>query len=211
MREPPLLTRLSTRDITAGAVRDVAHTPGLLRLIVYSIGVFVLVRCATMSFFNPALAALGVPVDRYGSVLAATNVFAALAAWQTHRGLARPGERALLVGMPVALVLMYCGLALASQPVAALLFCVQGAVFGAYPVAVRSLLNRLVPTPERRATVLSVESMAVRIAGGVAVIFCGWAIDHLALDNALLITAAAGCVPFLCVPFLRRAVTTGRV
>ena len=61
--------------------------------------------------------------------------------------------------MPVALVMMYAP-ALASQPAAAL-FQVQGAVFGAYPVAMRSLLNRLVPTPERRATVLSVESMAV--------------------------------------------------
>ncbi len=209
MHESSRRIRPSTREITSGALRDVVHAPGLLRLIVYSVGVFVLVRCATMSFFNPALAALGVPVDRYGSVLAATNVFAALAAWQTHRGLARSGERALLIGMPVALVVMYGGLAMFDRPAAALLFCLQGAVFGAYPVAVRSLLNRLVSSPERRATVLSVESMAVRTAGGLAVIGCGRAIDALPLDRALLITAAVGCIPFLCVPFLRRAVRAG--
>jgi hypothetical protein len=31
------------------------------------------------------------------------------------------------------------------------------------------------------------------------------------LDHALLLTAAAGCVPFLCVPFLRRAVSVRTV
>lgn len=205
MSEPPRVASRSAREITRSALRDVREVPGILRLVVYSVGVFVLVRAATVSFFNPALAAVGVPVNRWGTVLAVTNVFAALAAWYAHRGMHRFGERAVLVAMPLALVAMYVGLAVLRTPWAALLFAVQGAAFGAYPVVLRSLLNRLVPSEERRATVLSFESMAIRVAGGLSVVFAGWAIDVLPLSAALLITAAAGCAPFLCVPLLARA------
>lgn len=205
MREAPRSAPRSAGEITRGALRDVREVPGILRLVVYSIGVFVLVRAATISFYNPALAALGVPVNRWGSVLAVTNVLAALAAWSVHRAMPRFGERTVLLAMPLALVGMYVGLAVLRTPWAALLFGVQGAAFGAYPIVLRSLLNRLVPSPERRATVLSFESMAIRIAGGLAVVLAGWSIDAMPLSSALLLTAAAGCIPFACVPFLARA------
>jgi len=209
MREAPRAVRAlpaSAREITRGALRDVAQVPGLLRLIAYSMGVFVLLRAASQTLFNPTLAALGIPVDRYGLVLALANVAGGIAALGSARALRGLGERACLLAMPLVLVAMYLGLALATGPWGAAFFVVQGAVFGSYPVVVRTLLNQLVPRAERRATVLSLESTAARLYSGVVLTGTGFALASLPLAATLLGTAAAGCLPFLAMPWLRRRV-----
>ena len=204
MIEPPLKRTLSSREITLGAMRDVIRVPGLLRGIVYSIGLFMLLRAAIVTFLNPVLADLGVPVNRFGLVLAVVNVVGAVSALLAHRVLDRHGYRVAMWIMPLSLVAMIALLIPADQPIGASLFCIQGVVFGAYPLVVRSLLNRLAPSPERRATVLSLESMACRVSFGLLVVFSGWALDNHGLDWALAATAALACVPFLVLPILRR-------
>ncbi|HVP28982.1 MAG TPA: hypothetical protein VMW35_07450 [Myxococcota bacterium] len=97
------------------------------------------------------------------------------------------------------------GLALATGPLGAGFFVVQGAVFGAYLVVLRTLLNRLVPSAERRATVLSVESTAARLYSGSVIAGTGFALASLRLPVTLLGTAAAGCLPFLAMGWLARA------
>jgi len=208
MREAPRAVHTvpaTAREITRDALRDVFRVPGLLRLIAYSMGVFVLLRAASQTIFNPTLAALGVPVNRYGLVLALANVAGGIAALGSARALRGFGERACLVAMPLVLVSMYVGLALATGPWGAAFFVVQGAVFGAYPVVVRTLMNRLAPSAERRATVLSAESTAARLYSGVVLTGTGFALASLPLAVTLLGTAAAGCLPFLAMPWLRRS------
>jgi len=205
MREPPRVKSASTFEITREAFRDLAREPGLLRIIVYSVGVFLLLRAAIVSFFNPALAACGVAVDDFGKVLAAVNVVGAAAAYYAHRTLARFGERATLLAMPLLLLAMYAALLPLRMPAAALLFTVQGAVFGAHPLVVRSLLNRRVRSSHRRATVLSLESLACRLAFAAVAVYAGWALHRLSLSAALATTAAICCIPWACLPFLRRA------
>lgn len=202
--EPPVRQRLTTREITIGAWRDVIKIPGIARLIVYSIGVFALLRATVVNFFHPALADAGVPVHFYGTVLAVVNVVGALAAWRAHGWIRRSGERAAMVAMPLTILYMAWLLTQLKVPAAALLFCVQGAVFGAYPVLVRSILNRLVPRAERRATVLSIESFACRVAFGPLTILAGWSLGALGVDAALAVVALAACVPFVILPLLRR-------
>jgi MFS family permease len=202
--EPPVGRRYSTREITVGAWRDVIQIPGIARLIVYSIGVFALLRAAIVNFFHPVMAGAGVPVHFYGTVLAVVNVLGALAAWRAHGWLKRFGERTAMVAMPVALLYMFWLLTRLKLPPAALLFCIQGIAFGAYPVLVRSILNRLVPRAERRATVLSIESFACRIAFSPLTVLAGWSLGSLGLDAALALTALLACVPFVILPLLRR-------
>ena len=201
--EPPG-RRQTTREITVGAWRDVIQIPGIARLIVYSIGVFALLRASIVNFFHPALAEAGVPVHFYGTVLAVVNVVGAVAAWRAHGWLKRFGERAAMVAMPLTILYMVWLLTQLKLPAAALLFCIQGAVFGAYPVLVRSILNRLVPRAERRATVLSIESFACRIAFAPLTILAGWSLGALGLDAALAVVALAACIPFVILPLLRR-------
>lgn len=204
MRDPPVARRATLREITVDAARDVVRLPGVLRFIAYSVGVFMLLRTSIVCFFNPALDAMGISVNRFGVTLAVVNLAGALAAYRTPRLLERHGERALLLGMPLVLVTMYLLLLPAESPPYAALFLLQGAVFGAYPILARSILNRLVPTPERRATVLSMESMTCRIACGLVVMLAGGLLGSVGLGAAMAITAAVASLPFLLVPLLRR-------
>lgn len=203
--EPPVERRLSTREITLGALRDVVSIPGILRMVLYSVGVFALLRAAIVMFFNPALEAARVPVNWFGTTLAVVNIVGAVTAWKAHRWLERFGERAVLAAMPLSLIVMVAALIAFKMPAAALLFCIQGAVFGAYPLTTRSILNRLVPGAERRATTLSIESLACRIAFVPLVLFSGWGLEHLGLDGALAATTGLACLPFLVMWLLPRA------
>jgi MFS family permease len=206
MREPPVARRASTREITVGATRDVVRIPGIARVILYSVGVFVLLRAAVVIFYNPSMKASGVPVHFYGTILAAVNVTGAVAAVGAHRLLARIGEGPLLWAMPLSMVIMFALLALVRIPLAAALFCIQGAVYGAYPLVVRSILNRHVPSASRRATILSIESMVCRIAFGLVAALSARALGGLGLAGAIAVTTAAGCLPFAFLPLLRRGV-----
>jgi predicted MFS family arabinose efflux permease len=194
------------REITTGAFRDVVQIPGILRLLAYSAGVFILLRAAIILFFNPTLADKGIPVAFYGTALAIVNVAGALMAWRAHHIMKAWGEKVFLFLMPASMVAMYLLLIPANASVAIGLFCIQGAVIGAYPMAVRTMLNRLVPSAQKRATILSFESLACRLGYGGVVIFCAWTLDELPLSLALSTTALVGCVPFVLMWLLPRAI-----
>jgi MFS family permease len=210
MKEPPVHRRLGIREITSGALQDVVRIPGILRLLAYSAGVFILLRAAIILFFNPTLADKGVPVAFYGTALAIVNVVGAVVAWRAHRIMAAWGESVFLFMMPASMLFMYVLLIPANAPLAIALFCLQGAVLGAYPMAVRTMLNRLVPSAERRATTLSIESLACRLSYGVVVIFCAWVIDVLSLAQALPLVGLIGCIPFALMWLLPRATSSER-
>lgn len=210
MQEPPMKRRLSTREITVGALRDVVHIPGMLRLIAYSVGVFVLLRAAVVSFFNPVLTANEIPVDNFGLVLAATNVVGAGTVYLMPRLMKRYGERVFMAAMPVSLVVMFALLMVVRAQAAAALFCIQGAMFGVYPLLMRTLLNRLVPSPERRATILSIESMLCRVAFALVVVWSGWALDVWGLNLAMATTALMGCIPLVIAPLFSKGAAANR-
>ncbi|MHC4938259.1 MAG: MFS transporter [Planctomycetota bacterium] len=205
MVEPPRRATSSAREITSAAIGDIVKVPGILRLILYSVGVFLLLRISIVSFYNPALEANRVPVHYYGTSLALVNVAGAVAAWKTVGFLARYGERAAMLAMPISCLVMFGGLMLFRIPAAALLFCIQGAIFGAYPLVTRAILNRLVRGADRRATVLSIESMACRVGMGLMALLAGWALDRYSLNLAMAITVLIACIPFVFLPLLKRA------
>jgi len=202
--EPPRGERQSAREITFGAIRDVVKVPGVLRIILYSIGVFALLRAAVVLFFHPVLRAQGITADFYGTILAAMNLVGAVAALRAHRWIAR-GERMVVLLVPGALLLMFLALALLRFPLAAAFFCVQGAAFGIYPPLTRFLLNRRVPSARRRATILSLDSLACRLAFSPLAVFAGWALADLGLGRAMAATALLACVPIVVIPLLRRS------
>ncbi len=202
MTEPPRGRRQTLREITLGAAADVVRLPGVLRIIAYSVGLFLLLRAAIVSFYNPVLEASGIPVDDFGLVLAVINIVGAASVLFLPRLQTRFGERGILIAMPAALVVMFAFLIPIRTPPAAVLFVIQGAVFGAYPVVVRTLLNRRVPGGERRATILSLESMTCRIGFAGVAIFAAWSLGALGLGASIALTTALCCLPFLLIPLL---------
>lgn len=202
LREPPRAHIASARDITRGALADVARRGALLSVVVYSVGVFVLIRVAITCFFNPVLEEADVPIHTWGSVLAAINVVGGLAAWQGPRWQEVLGVRRVLVAMPLALVAMYAGLA-SGTPWGVALLGIQAAALGVHPTVVRTLVNRFATSAAHRATLLSLESLACRLATGAVAAFAGWSLGALPLQTAVLASAGLACLPFLALPWLR--------
>jgi len=196
MSEPPVRRRLTTREITVGAAAEVVRTPALARLVLYSAGVFALIRAAMVTFFDPAMKAFGLPVPLYGTVFCAVNLVGAFAAWRAHRWLDRVGERPFLVAMPVLMTAMLLAMLPLRHPAAASLFLLQGVVFAVYPLVVRARVNRLVRGAERRATILSMESLACRIGFALLSMIAGRALGAWGLNGAVSLTLLLALVPF---------------
>jgi MFS family permease len=183
-------------EITSGALRDVIRVPGIASLFLYGLAIYVMMRAANMSFFNPVLERAGWPVNRYGTILAVLTLVGAASAWLGPRILERTGERPLLLAVPAALVGMFAGLTATRGMLAVpVLLCVEGVVRGLHQPVLRAMINRRARRSERRATLLSIESMTSRIVWSAVVVFTGWALDHWPLDGALWSTIGMASLP----------------
>jgi MFS family permease len=159
-------------QVTA-ALADVARSPRLLWLVGYSAVVFVLLR-ATMYLYQPYLDDRGLGTVGKGLMFAGTYVVASLAAYRTHVLRRKLGEEALLWCLLGALAVSFIGLAGAGNgPWMLSLLLVQAIANGIYSPLTKPLLNREIVDSERRAAILSVESMARRVAMGAFALLAG--------------------------------------
>ncbi|MCE9575195.1 MAG: MFS transporter [Deltaproteobacteria bacterium] len=145
------------------AVRDVLRSGRLAWLVGYSAVVFVLLR-ATTYLYQPYLDAQSFSLREVGFVFAGVNVVGAFVAHQSHAVRRRVGDERLLWGLLASLAISFVALAAARGPWAIAVIGVQAAATGLYSPLVKPLLNREIRDSGRRATVLSVESIARRAA-----------------------------------------------
>ncbi len=202
--EEPARSGLAAREIARDAARTVWRVPGLARWIALAVGNFVLIRAAIVLIYNPWLGEAGVPVERWGSLLAVINLVGGLAAWQAYRlSRGRRAEVAFAL-MPVLLVGMYLALAASRMPAVALVFTVQGVMLGILPVVVRTVLNARIPDASHRATVLSIESLLCRVAFAAVALATGLLLETTTTGIAIGAVVALGLVPFVASRFLSR-------
>jgi len=155
-----------TRDMVT-AVGEVGRNGRLAWLVGYSAVVFVLLR-ATIYIYQPYLAHRGLGVVGIGLVYAAGFVVAAAVASRTHVLRSRFGDDVLLWALLGTLAASFIGLAGAAPgPWLLGLLVVQAIANGIFSPLTKPLLNREIADSSRRAAVLSVESMARRVAMGV--------------------------------------------
>jgi MFS family permease len=204
LTEPPRGSHPRARTILRSAWADLRNIPQIPLLLVYGALMFVLFRAANAFLFNPVLATSGVAVNGYGTVMAAMGLLGAVAAWQTHRVLARSRRAILLAALPLSLGAMYALLATVHGPAAIPILASQGLALGMLPVVTASLLNDLIPSSERRATLLSLESLFSRGSYGLASIALGTALDRAGLEPLLIVLACAALLPLLLIPALAR-------
>ncbi len=149
-----------------GAVVDVVRNRRLAWIIFYSAVVFALLR-VTIYLYQPYLDARGFAIWQTGMVFAGVYFVAAFVAHRAS-GLRRwLGEDTLVWGLLGTLAISFVLLNKITGPWAVCLLGIQAATKGLYSPLVKPILNREITDSGRRATVLSVESIARRIATGV--------------------------------------------
>jgi predicted MFS family arabinose efflux permease len=144
--------------------------------------------------YQPYLNGAGVGTVGVGIILAVLSVVGAVGAQRIESVRRRLGETGLVWSLPLALALSFVlmGRFVAVWGVA--LLAVQSLVNGIYSPFSKELLNREIADSGQRATVLSVESMARRLAFGAFAPIAGVLIDAHGLSWALYLCAGAGFV-----------------
>ena len=174
------------------SVRDVARNRRLAWIIFYSAVVFALFRL-TIYLYQPFLDARGFAIWETGMVFAGVYFLAAFVAHRASHLRKWLGEETLVWGLLATLVVSFVLLNQIAGPWALSLLAIQAAAKGLYSPLVKPILNREITDSGRRATVLSVESIARRIATGVISVFAAF----YGAYSGIYVCAALGLGGFL--------------
>jgi predicted MFS family arabinose efflux permease len=127
-------------------------------------------------------------------VLAGLSLVGAVGATQIDQVRRRVGETWLVVALPLAIALAYLALGRWFAVWGVGLMAVQAFANGLFSPFSKELLNREIADSGQRATVLSVESMARRLAFGAFTPVAGWLVDRHGLGAGLYACAAVGLI-----------------
>ncbi|HEY7953867.1 MAG TPA: MFS transporter [Polyangia bacterium] len=193
MREPAF-EREDESDFLHGmahAARATLKHPSLRFAVGFSVLVFTLLRMG-LYLYPTYLDAAGLGVGWIGGVLALMSVAGAIGASRIEWIRRLCGESKLVWGLPLALAASYglLGRWFAIGGIA--LLGVQAVANGIYSPFSKELLNREIADSGQRATVLSVESMARRLAFGAFAPLAGFVIDRHGLSSGFYLCAALG-------------------
>jgi len=200
--EPPRTSTLHVRQHVAETLRDLAHTPGLIATLFYAALVYAALRAANALLWNPVLATASVPLSVYGPLTGAATLLGAFTAWRADALQRWLGVTPLAFAIAGFLLAMYALIALAPGPWGAPLIASHGLALGVAPVLIVDLLNRRIHAPERRATLLSFESMLQRGLYGAIVYVAARGLDQHGLGAVLVGFALVSAVALLLVPAL---------
>jgi sugar phosphate permease len=147
-----------------GLLRSLSR-PGVGRVLVWYVAVFVLLRVG-FQLYQPTLLARGSSDLRlHGLLLGSLNLVAGLSAFGVLRVHARLGDRTTAALVLALLAVSFLGLGLAGPALLLPLFCLQQVGFGFLQPVGRTALNRLI-AGEQRASALSAQSLLARLAFG---------------------------------------------
>jgi len=198
MREggrPPTRSILPREYIshTRDAFRLVASRRPLVWVIGYSSVVFVLLR-ATEHVYQPYLRASGWSVAETGVIYAGVYLVAAFVAHNFAALRRWLSESVLLWGLLGTLIVTFLILGNIAGPLALAVMTIQNGANGLYSPLVKLLLQREIPDSQKRATVLSVESMVRRLAYGLFSPVIGFLMDRYGPGAGLTICGLFGLV-----------------
>jgi MFS family permease len=178
-------------------MRDAARGVAVLRPLRFAVGfsvlIFVLLRMGL--YMHPAyLDAAGLDVAYTGAAMAVLSMVGAFGALKIEKVRRVLGESSLIWGLPLTLAVTYFVLGRWFRFWGIALLSVQSLVNGIYSPLSKELLNREIAHSGQRATVLSVESMARRLAFGAFAPMAGLVIDKRGLHSGFYVCALGGFV-----------------
>lgn len=151
-------------------------------------------------FIQPYMLEVGVPVELFGVIWTALNFTVGWFSMSAHRIEQRLGERGMIFALGATAAAGYAALGLGMSvwalPALLLFYVVRGVnnpIFNTY-------INRLVPD-DRRATVLSLRQLIVRVIFSIFGPLAGWISDAVSLSAALLSCAGVFALAGVCAAF----------
>jgi hypothetical protein len=181
-------------------VRELFATRGLLATLIYGALVYAGLRASNALVWNPVLERAAFPLGLFGALTALVTLLGAATAWRGQAIQRALGSTRLGLAIAGWVFAMYVGLALAPGALAVPLIATQGLPLGVAPVLIADLLNRRIESSERRATLLSFESLINRGLYGTIVWLAASGIDRQGLDAVLLGFAGLAALALAFVP-----------
>jgi MFS family permease len=173
----------------AGALSSLVNSKRLMLLMAQGIAIFTLVRIGQANLFQPILESKHLPLHWFGVLMAATTVFEVAGAARS-KVLARFGQiRVVLVLTVLMAVALASVIPLGLVGTMACLAVFSLASGLAFPVQ-RKLVNSAITEPSRRATLLSIESLADRAVCALVVFVLGLFLARGAMSGFLVALAA---------------------
>jgi MFS family permease len=173
----------------ARGIREAWRTPPLRYIILFSAVVFT-VTFAPMIFVQPFLRRHDVGVGDLGLWQAPIRAAGIVSALLTARFVARVGQRGSFLAMPLALGGCYLALAGIDRIFVFAAFLPVGMVAGMQNPVLATYVNRRIPS-ERRATMLSVQSVVGSMMLALAEPTGGFIVDHVGLRALFLVSGLA--------------------
>jgi hypothetical protein len=191
------------------SLREVVRSRVLVWIIAYSAVVFVLVR-STEYLYQPYLDERGFSVFEIGSIFAVLFLLASFVAHRVDALRRWLGEEILVYGLLGLLSLSFVLLnQLHGEWAPLAMLAVQAVAIGMYSPLVKTMLNRQITDSGRRATILSIESIARRTAKGLFSPVAG----YVGATSAMYLCGGVGFVGFFVLAVLgtRMAPPLGRL
>ncbi len=190
LTEPPRRTlekgRTSFHDILMITRYALIENVRLRALLVFS-GIVGASTLTMVWFIQPYMLAVGVPIPIFGAAWTALNFTVGWFSMSAHRTEARLGERNMIIILgitsAIGFTILGIGMTIWFLPALLIFYFVRGInnpIFNTY-------IHREV-SDDRRATVLSVRQMIVRIVFSIVGPLVGWVSDSFSLGTALLIS-----------------------
>ncbi|GAA0582814.1 MFS transporter [Kribbella sandramycini] len=185
----------------AGALRSLVKSKRLMLLMAQGIAVFTLVRIGQANLFQPILESKELPLHWFGVLMAATTVFEVAGAARSAV-LARFGQIRVVLALTVLMAIALASvvpLGLVGTMACLAVFSLASGL--AFPVQ-RKLVNQAITEPARRATLLSIESLADRAVCALVVFVMGGFLARGAMPDFLVLLAAAVTVSMVALAVL---------
>jgi len=184
------------RSVAPGTMRPALEYVARHAAVRWTIALAMLSVVASHVYFyfqQPYLKAVGAPLWLFGATVAATKAVNALVAVGAHRADLRLGARGTAATMTAVATVGLGGMAVVTSPVGAGLILTRGVLDGLWEPLLNVYQNRLVPT-HLRATLLSVQNLAARLALAAAIWGLGRIAGEVGVHGAVGAGAALACV-----------------
>jgi MFS family permease len=202
--EPARTPSLRLRAHVGETLRDVVTTPGLLATFAYGALVYAALRAANALVWNPVLERASLPLRWFGALTGVVTLLGAATAWRAHVLQRRLGAAPLAVAIAGSIGAMYATLALVPGPLDVVWIASHGLPLGVTSVLLAEILNRRIDSSERRATLLSFESLFQRGLYGALIYVASIALERHGLTSVLVGFALLGALALAFVPRMTR-------